>query len=95
MPKPAPTLDAVTLWIVANGIAHIMKSGEPLTALCRRDQWRKAAVVALDKPARVCADCRWMFNNSPTSRPRLRDVQPMVERQLAFAADWARLKEDP
>jgi hypothetical protein len=83
-PSRVVNLDAVTLWIVAGGVAHIMKGGEPLTALCGRDQWHKAAVVALDNPARVCSSCRESFKLFPDRRPRLADVQPVRRRQLAL-----------
>jgi len=86
-PSREVNLDAVTLWIVAGGISHIMKSGEPLTALCGRDRWTKAAVMA-HNPDRVCASCRESFRLFPDRRPRLRDVKPVRGRQLALPGWW-------
>jgi hypothetical protein len=93
-------LDAVAIWIVAGGVAHVLASAEPLRALCGRDQWTKAALTETlwitsktgktkrALPRRVCAACRSAYNNFPPRRPRLQDIQPTVERQLAFAGDW-------
>jgi hypothetical protein len=98
MPDP---LDAVPLWIISSGIAHVMTSAEPLRAQCGRDTWKKAAVIksmfrtstttgkiTCVIPRRICAECRRLFTGYPTRRPRLQDVQPAVERQLAFGGDW-------
>jgi hypothetical protein len=93
---PPDPLDAVTHWIVARGIAHVMTSGEPLRAICGRDRWFKAAVTAeLLEPRKICMLCRRMYEMFPNRRPRLRDVQPGYDRQLAFGADWAKNRGDP
>jgi hypothetical protein len=93
-PSRVVNLEGVTLWIVANGVSHILKSGEPLRALCGKADWHKAAVTA-EKPSRVCASCRESWKLFPYRRPRLQDVQPVEERQLGFPVDWAKLAGDP
>ena len=87
---PEDPLDAVALWIVANGVAHVLTSAEPLRAICGRLAWRKAAVTSeLVDRQRICVECRRQYETWPHRRPRLQDIQPTVERQLAFTGDWS------
>ncbi len=80
-------------WIVKGGLAHLLatpSSAIVAIAVCGISDWGKAKVTHRRR-SKMCEACR----QGRPARPKLTDVVPVDERQLAFGGEWAKLQGDP